>query len=264
MSASMNTPCSPGDRAAPERVRYFARQLLTPVDLKQEQDYFREKLRRHNRLLHGWGVVCGAKVTGVPDPAPENKGKWKPWLLTVSPGFILSPEGDEIFLDREFPLTLQPGSPVTAGPGEQLCQPEPETPANSQNPVLYVAVKYQQTLTRPVHVQAAGCGCGTTPCEPSRWRDAFAFGLLARLPESHAVPVNRTNNPLTDFNDILKGNLPECPPWPKDPWAVLAGVKFDSGSGNITEIDNCSNRRLVISFARYWRKCADLADKAAS
>ena len=30
-----------------------------------EQDYYREKMRRHNRYLHGWGVVCGCSVEAV-------------------------------------------------------------------------------------------------------------------------------------------------------------------------------------------------------
>ncbi len=45
-----------------ERVRYFPRQMITPADLTQAQDYMRAKLRRHNRMLHGWGVVCGCEV----------------------------------------------------------------------------------------------------------------------------------------------------------------------------------------------------------
>ena len=54
-----DTPC---DHIIAERPRYYGRQLITADDLTLEQDYFRDKLRRHNRLLHGWGVVCGAQV----------------------------------------------------------------------------------------------------------------------------------------------------------------------------------------------------------
>ena len=63
MEQTTATPCE----AAPttgglERTRFFARQLVTPDDLTQDQIYFREKHRRHNRMLHGWGIVCGACV----------------------------------------------------------------------------------------------------------------------------------------------------------------------------------------------------------
>ena len=45
-----------------ERVRYFPRQLMTAEDMRTEQAYFVERLRRHNRLLHGWGIICGLQV----------------------------------------------------------------------------------------------------------------------------------------------------------------------------------------------------------
>ena len=48
-----------------ERVRYFPRQLLPADDLSAEPDYLRERARRHNRYLHGWGVVCGCSVTPI-------------------------------------------------------------------------------------------------------------------------------------------------------------------------------------------------------
>jgi hypothetical protein len=55
-----------------DRLRYFYGQMLHAQDLQQEQAYFREKLKLHNRCLHGWGVVCGLQVTPPPrDPDCE-------------------------------------------------------------------------------------------------------------------------------------------------------------------------------------------------
>ena len=67
-----------------ERVRYFSRQLIGAEDMTAEQRYFRERLRRHNRFAHGWGVVCGCDVK----PAPLPK---KPWRVRVCPGYVLGP-----------------------------------------------------------------------------------------------------------------------------------------------------------------------------
>lgn len=69
------------------RPLYFDRQQLSAADLKAEQEYVSERLRRHNRFLHGWGVVCGAQV--------QQSG---PWSLTVAPGYALTPRGDEVLL----------------------------------------------------------------------------------------------------------------------------------------------------------------------
>jgi len=53
-----------------DRLRYFYGQMLHARDLQAEQAYFREKLKLHNRCLHGWGVVCGLDVTPAP-PDPD-------------------------------------------------------------------------------------------------------------------------------------------------------------------------------------------------
>ena len=103
-----------------ERPRYFPRQLMTPAEMILEQDYFREKLRRHNRMLHGWGVVCGAIVCRVacppgtngkggymvaaqawPCPEESGPGGWHPWNVSVSSGYILGPYGDEILINSQ-------------------------------------------------------------------------------------------------------------------------------------------------------------------
>jgi hypothetical protein len=53
-----------------DRLRYFYGQMLHARDLQSEQAYFREKLKLHNRCLHGWGVICGLEVTPAP-PEPD-------------------------------------------------------------------------------------------------------------------------------------------------------------------------------------------------
>lgn len=58
--SDMDTGC---DLKALKRVRYFTGQLLTTGDFIAEQNYFLEKHRRHNRCLHGYGVVCGLETS---------------------------------------------------------------------------------------------------------------------------------------------------------------------------------------------------------
>ncbi len=48
------------------RLNYFYGQMLGAQDLQTEQDYFREKMKLHNRCLHGYGVICGLLVEPVP------------------------------------------------------------------------------------------------------------------------------------------------------------------------------------------------------
>src|SRR5207302_4499970 len=133
-----------------ERVRYFPRQLVTADDLTQEQEYFRNKLRRHNRLLHGWGVVCGARVK-------KGAGDCE---VVIEPGYLLSPYGDEIVLDRERTVDLcsegldgeavAPCAEVTDPWCSNVRVDRPE------GQPLYLAVRYAECSTRPVRVPAGG------------------------------------------------------------------------------------------------------------
>ena len=52
-----------------KRLNYFYGQMLGAEDFRAEQNYFREKLKLHNRCLHGYGVVCGLRV--VPEPVEQ-------------------------------------------------------------------------------------------------------------------------------------------------------------------------------------------------
>src|SRR3954454_10330538 len=72
---------------ARERPRWFAGQLVTPGDLEDLQQWVLGRSRRHNRLVHGWGVVCGLAVSASTSPVT---GEGLPWSVTVESGYALS------------------------------------------------------------------------------------------------------------------------------------------------------------------------------
>lgn len=80
------------------RNRFFAGRLLTPEDLELEQEYARGKLKRHNRYLHGFGVVFGLEVS-------KSGGN----ALTIAPGLAIDCQGNEILVEDPFkhPLPQQ-------------------------------------------------------------------------------------------------------------------------------------------------------------
>ena len=71
------------------RPRYFTGKLLTVDDLNQEQTYGIERFKRHNRSLHGFGVVSGLRVTTF-------SGKIK-----ISAGMALDCDGNEIIIPSD-------------------------------------------------------------------------------------------------------------------------------------------------------------------
>ena len=242
-----STPC---DHAIAELPRYYPRQLITPDDLTLEQNYFRDRMRRHNRLLHGWGVVCGALVCPVTVKASDGTIATAPWQVQVQEGYALGPYGDEIILDcaRTFDLRTQRVSGVT---GESCVDvPDPwcsQVFSAPTNGTFCVAIKYKQSQTRPVRVQPVGCGCDDTSCEYSRWHDGYEISALPTCPTTHQNPP--------DLKNLFQGSEPTCPDCPTQPWVALAIVNVD-GNGNITSIDNCSCRRLVLSSGKLWWQCS--------
>ena len=51
---------------ASERIRYFTGRYMTARDFRDEQRYHQTHRYLHNRILHGWGVVCGLHVNPHP------------------------------------------------------------------------------------------------------------------------------------------------------------------------------------------------------
>ena len=70
------------------RPNFFAGQLLDAATLQAEQHYHREKLRRHNRILHGFGIVSGLGV----HVEPTSEGG----RIIVDPGYAIDRYGEEI------------------------------------------------------------------------------------------------------------------------------------------------------------------------
>ena len=125
-----------------ERTRYFSGQLLGVDDFRREQDYFRARLRRLNRELHGSGIVCGLAVSVERDGSEQR--------VVIEPGFALDVAGEEIEV------------PVAA----TACLPQ-------AGQLLHVILLHAERPTQP---QPVPDGQGV---EFSRIEEGFAIGLEA-------------------------------------------------------------------------------------
>jgi len=202
-----------------ERVRYFPRQLLTADDMRVEQEYFRERQRRHNRFLHGWGVVCGLEV--LPDPATGAMA------VKVCAGYALGPWGDEIFVEESTPFDLT----YCARRASEECKPAGviALPAGAPQ-ILQIKIRYVECASRPMRTLPAGCGCDDTACEYSRTRDGFEIQcFLKPTPAPASTPLK------------VDPAMPACLPCPPDSWLLLAEAQ--RGATSLT-VDN-TVRRVV-------------------
>jgi hypothetical protein len=126
---------------------------LSPEDFQTEQQYFREKLRRHNKFLHGQGVVTGLGLTVSQDSTPA--------YVIVSPGYAISPEGEELILTQALQLKID----VRHSP-------------------QYVTLQYADCETDPVVTP----GSDSTP---SRIEDRVLLRLLPEKETSGALAIGR-------------------------------------------------------------------------
>jgi hypothetical protein len=100
---------------------FFAGRLLDAAALSQEQDYQREKRRRHNLALIGSGVVTGLGVTLESGAGSEGP------RVGVAPGYAIDPRGEEISVPCRVTLALPRGDGdavfVTIRHWERPCRP---------------------------------------------------------------------------------------------------------------------------------------------
>lgn len=101
-----------------QRMNYFDHQFLRVDDFSQEQSYQLDRRRRHNRLLHVWGIAEGLTLTA----ANGATG------VTVQPGTAIDGAGREIVLanvSSAVDLSGHAGKVVyvTIAYGEELSDP---------------------------------------------------------------------------------------------------------------------------------------------
>jgi hypothetical protein len=208
--------------------------------MRAEQEYLRDKQRRHNRLLHGWGVVCGLEVVVDTD---KNAG---PLAVKICSGYALGPYGDEICVPEAVPLDLA----YCAQPSPMPCDPKYPVPQPVGTSPLLVMIRYAECPTRPMRTLPAGCGCDETACEYSRIRDGYEVQCM-QVSETKLKEILAASGEITS---VEKGKLPKCPPCPSDPWLLLASIRpvsSTTGEGLVLGASSIQYdvRRIVHSLA---------------
>jgi hypothetical protein len=130
-----------------ERVRFFHGMLLTEQDFQTEQEYHRNKLRMHNRCLHGCGVACGLEVN-----LRRN-------FVYIKPGMALDCHGNEIVVSEPVKISL---------------------PARKRS--FFLTISYTEVEANLVPTFSPGSDSDME--EFSRIHESFKFGWSARDPLS--------------------------------------------------------------------------------
>jgi hypothetical protein len=151
---------APNSSTAIKRPNFFAGRLLDAKALASEQDYQRDKRRRHNLAVVGFGIVSGLAV-GIDDV--DDKA-----AVVVSAGFAIDSRGDEISVPCRVVVKL----PKSSGPFfvaatfvEIPCDPipttsGPATPASTEEACLISIVS---------SIPDTALGLAKVICNGERW-----------------------------------------------------------------------------------------------
>jgi hypothetical protein len=132
------------DRLMRERMRYFMGRHLTACDFSDEQAYHRTHRLFHNRILHGWGVVCGFEVQ------QHKREDCREKYVQVSPGIAIDCCGREIVVD------------CIASCGEQGLPEIPWDGYSEGRPLLLLCLCYEEKKTHSVAVLHDKGDCSDT------------------------------------------------------------------------------------------------------
>src|SRR4029078_3789781 len=138
-----------------ERNNYFYGKQFTVRDLQQEQSYFNDKRYLINRMVLGWGVVCGLDVYW-----DSSKRK-----IVVKPGMALDCCGHEIVVCEDQYLSLDDND-------DDCCFEQDQKRVGK----FVLCLEYNDCFSEPVDLPPAGCDDkGKT--EYNRIRDTFRLRL---------------------------------------------------------------------------------------
>ena len=167
MNSTTDTINDAGTSLTPfQRNRYFYGKLMMVRDFLAEQVYMNRKRHLINRMVDGWGIVCGLGVT--------SSGA----SITVSPGVAIDCCGREIVVDQQVTVQISTlnGYPTTA----------PTTPT-----AFDLCLAYSECLQEPVSALANASTCEES-CEYNRIQETYQLSLRPSIPPSSGNPLNST------------------------------------------------------------------------
>lgn len=186
----------PGSLARPD---WQPDTAIAATDLRLEQSYFLQRARRHLRLVHGSGVVCGLNVV----PAPGGQAG----EFIVCPGYGISPCGDEILVPCAFHFNLK----------DFLWT----RPLDVRTDFVWIQIEAYESPAAYRAAASPACGCGSPHEEVSRLADGFRIVVAWTQP-----PAYRSEY------DLCGAKTPPCPACPETCGLTLAGVILPDIDGN--------------------------------
>jgi hypothetical protein len=231
------------------RNRFYYGKLLDVFHFELEQNYFNTKRWLMNRLVAGYGVICGMNV----ELGPDNQS------VIVTPGVAIDKCGREIIVcQRSAPFRLpdppQPPPPGAPGPSPGYA-PRPPTPAAEAGPTAggeqpsnggeccdagpycHIAICYHECPTDPAPAYGGDCDSEAV-CTPGAIRERYCLTST----DGKLCPAYTRSS----IQDVISGGLnygalvnyvtnAPCPELPDDCCIPLANVRIPAAGQTYTQ-----------------------------
>jgi hypothetical protein len=205
---------STGRRAGlqtPMRNRYFYGQLLGVYNFELETNYAIRQRRLLNRLVLGYGVVCGLNVELT------NSGH----KIIVGPGLAIDRHGREI-------VVPQPSAPITIPPAIIKSAAE-RAKGGDDEACVQVVICYHEYHGDQVPVRAGDCEL-EDPCAPSTLREQYRIEFrdrCARRPRPRCHAPDLISGSSIDHDALARfvTSGRNCTTLPADPCVPLANLQ---------------------------------------
>jgi hypothetical protein len=194
------------------RNRYFYGKLLDVFHFELEQNYFNAKRWLLNRLVSGFGVICGLDV----QLGDDRKS------IIVLPGVAIDKWGREIIVPN-------PSDPVDlpAVPAQEDDTKEQKAPEDT---FVHICLCFHECTSDPVPALAGNCETEVF-CAPSAIREQYRIAI-----KDGTAPEIATDCSIPDVISGDRINYPAlalhvtrpCPELPADPCIPLANVRLPS------------------------------------
>jgi len=163
---------------------YFDRQIVRADDLTLDRASHDAELERMRRLLHGWGIVAGFALLN-----PEEDGQ----TITVTPGYGITPNGNEVFLTEAVSLSgLSDLLKSACGTGMPGCEVIDEAVRGAAEAIWWQGWVQGWLVARPFRQDSdlrpgvpEGCAHPANALLPSRRCEGVTFDIVCSLNYPH-------------------------------------------------------------------------------
>ena len=153
-----------------ERMRYFTGRFMTARDFRDEQAYHLTHRLLHNRMLHGWGVICGLHVHAHPSPDCRQDH------VRVSAGMAVDCCGREIVVQHSLVPPPIPWKEKPNDAKQSADQGDDDDEDRRYYPLL--CLTYEEKLTEQVPVLYSEGNCDEQRREYSRVQEGYQFNWV--------------------------------------------------------------------------------------